>query len=299
MREYNPNIIGKRFGSFEVISGPYKNSAGRSVYEYRCECGSLGRLTPSNLRQCEKRGFVACRVCRIQNFTGKRFGKLTAVRRVGSNKHRVSLWECLCDCGNTKVCSMSILQTKRVRSCGCYRPPMRRDLLGQIFGRWSVVEYDGYRHDVAYWWCRCECGTEKSVRAQHLISKVSLSCGCYMRDMKKSITGDKHPNWNPDLTEEERLRHREPEQSKWSLEIKRKYGFTCVVCGLSRANQMVSHHLDGYSKNKELRTDLDNGVCLCEDCHKQFHKEYGYKNNTRQQFYEWAKDLGKEFLWAR
>lgn len=28
------------------------------------------------------------------------------------------------------------------------------------------------------------------------------------------------------------------------------------------------------------------GVTLCEDCHKTFHKKYGYKNNTSQQFKE-------------
>lgn len=31
------------------------------------------------------------------------------------------MWECVCDCGNSKEVRLSHLTTKRIRSCGCYR----------------------------------------------------------------------------------------------------------------------------------------------------------------------------------
>jgi hypothetical protein len=35
--------------------------------------------------------------------TGDRYGRLTATKRVGSNKAGQALWECRCDCGNVVV----------------------------------------------------------------------------------------------------------------------------------------------------------------------------------------------------
>lgn len=35
--------------------------------------------------------------------TGKRFGKLVVIRKIGLDKHKYVLWECKCDCGNYKI----------------------------------------------------------------------------------------------------------------------------------------------------------------------------------------------------
>ena len=56
---------------------------------------------------------------------------------------------------------------------------------------------------------------------------------------------------------------------------------------------MNSHHLDGYDWCKERRIDINNGVCLCENCHKEFHKIYGYGNNTKEQYIEFKENKNK------
>lgn len=56
-----------------------------------------------------------------KDFTGEKFGLLTAIRRVGKNAQRVSLWECICDCGKTTTVSGSNLGSGHTRSCGCLR----------------------------------------------------------------------------------------------------------------------------------------------------------------------------------
>lgn len=56
-----------------------------------------------------------------KDLTGNRFGKLTVIRYVGkhpNNKHR-SMWECICDCGNTYVTSVNSLNANHAKSCGC------------------------------------------------------------------------------------------------------------------------------------------------------------------------------------
>lgn len=56
-----------------------------------------------------------------KDFTGEKFGLLTANRRVGKNAQRVSLWECICDCGKTTTVPGSNLGSGHTRSCGCLR----------------------------------------------------------------------------------------------------------------------------------------------------------------------------------
>lgn len=56
------------------------------------------------------------------------------------------------------------------------------NLTGQKFGRWVVLKKAGKaKNNHILWTCRCDCGTEKAVRAQHLKRGNSKSCGCLLR----------------------------------------------------------------------------------------------------------------------
>lgn len=62
------------------------------------------------------------------------------------------------------------------------------DLTGQRFGSLTVLERDFSVKDTQ-WWCRCDCGVIKSVRASNLRSGHTKSCGrrsktCYQRPYK-------------------------------------------------------------------------------------------------------------------
>lgn len=54
------------------------------------------------------------------DLAGKRFGRLTVIRRVGKNKWGDSLWECSCDCGNITTVSGGHLKGGHTKSCGCF-----------------------------------------------------------------------------------------------------------------------------------------------------------------------------------
>lgn len=58
-----------------------------------------------------------------------------------------------------------------------------RDLTGKTFGRLLVVRRGKSDPRHSYWLCRCECGTEKEIRADGLCSGAVLSCGCLHRDV--------------------------------------------------------------------------------------------------------------------
>ncbi|MGN1033442.1 MAG: hypothetical protein ACI4PU_08230 [Intestinibacter sp.] len=62
----------------------------------------------------------------------------------------------------------------------------RDDLAGQTFNKWEVIEYDyTNKYGNAYWKCRCECGTIKSVMGYTLKNGKSKSCGCLRKKAKK------------------------------------------------------------------------------------------------------------------
>lgn len=52
------------------------------------------------------------------------------------------------------------------------------DLTGMQFGRLTVRGIEGKRGHNWRWSCACQCGTVKSVRADHLLTGRILSCGC-------------------------------------------------------------------------------------------------------------------------
>ena len=77
------------------------------------------------------------------------------------------------------------------------------DLIGQKFGRWTVVERaskpEGSHSTSAFWLCRCECGNQKIVSGNVLRQGKSQSCGCYNIDSHKEkyidLTGRQFGDW--------------------------------------------------------------------------------------------------------
>lgn len=50
--------------------------------------------------------------------TGKRFGRLTAIQRVGKQGKKF-MWDCVCECGKSVSVRVDHLTSGRTRSCGC------------------------------------------------------------------------------------------------------------------------------------------------------------------------------------
>lgn len=61
-----------------------------------------------------------------KDLTGQRFGRLVAIRDSGKRKGTFVLWECKCDCGNTKLVISSSLINGETTSCGCYINELRK-----------------------------------------------------------------------------------------------------------------------------------------------------------------------------
>ena len=53
------------------------------------------------------------------DLTGVEFGKLVAIKCVGSSKDKHKLWLCKCECGNEATVPSNSLRQGRTTSCGC------------------------------------------------------------------------------------------------------------------------------------------------------------------------------------
>lgn len=124
----------------------------------------------------------------------------------------------------------------------------------------------------------------KEYRHKQSISKIGPRNGMYGK------CGELHNNWNPNLTDEERENGRNTfENYQWRKDVYERDSYTCQNCGDSKGGNLVAHHINSHDIHKDQRYDIENGVTLCEKCHKDFHSKYGYGKNTRTQFSEWLK----------
>lgn len=55
------------------------------------------------------------------DLTGKRFGRLVAIKEAGRTKNKAVLWECKCDCGKTTIKQGYNLVSGHTKSCGCLK----------------------------------------------------------------------------------------------------------------------------------------------------------------------------------
>ena len=153
---------------------------------------------------------------------------------------------------------------------------------------------------------------EKFIHKQKTRIKYICSCGSphemYMSNFKKGysckeckrrkLLGKNNHNFNKNLSDFDRLELGRYEEGyrAWRRLVYRKFNYKCDICKKDGENDLTAHHLEGYSENVELRTDLENGVCLCLKCHKDFHSSYGYGDNTKKQYDEFKLKISEVSL---
>lgn len=119
-------------------------------------------------------------------------------------------------------------------------------------------------------------------------SKTALCLDC----SRHSHNGENNYNWKGGY-ENERIKFRKTFEFKnFVRQVLKRDNYSCKICGKnSKETKLVVHHKDGYNWCEEKRTEIENGVTLCEECHINFHNLYGYGNNTKDQFEDFCKNI--------
>jgi len=153
--------------------------------------------------------------------------------------------------------------------------------------RW--VEYDKYT-SLCH---KCAMQTESYKKNNGNAQKGKKRTSLQRERMKKPHYGGrgyKSGRWDSSITDEERITTQEKSRNStdykaWRLFIFRKYAYQCQNCGY-HGKRINAHHLESYFVCKELRTDKDNGIVLCVECHRLFHKTYGKTGTHKWQMEE-------------
>lgn len=66
-------------------------------------------------------------MARTVDLTGQKFGRWTVVRMAYKDARSGTMWECKCECGNTRTIRHSSLTSGNSTSCGCYAEERRRE----------------------------------------------------------------------------------------------------------------------------------------------------------------------------
>lgn|SRR5574341_2046669 len=128
---------------------------------------------------------------------GQKFGKLLVLRK-GVPRSNDTCFICICDCGNEKEIRGYLLRNGHTKSCGCLKKDYDFSwIIGKRFGMMVVLSGADRvgKKNVKRVLCRCDCGIEKNVLMNKLISEEIKSCGrkgCRTPD-HRIIGGSKHP----------------------------------------------------------------------------------------------------------
>lgn len=89
-------------------------------------------------------------------------------------------------------------------------------------------------------------------------------------EFKKGSCGELSLSWQGGKTQGQKKRMLQ-KYKDWRIAVYKRDDFTCVVCGGVGRN-LNAHHIKEWANFPGLRLDIDNGVTMCEDCHKLYHK---------------------------
>ena len=62
-----------------------------------------------------------------------------------------------------------------------------------------------------------------------------------------------------------------PKYNDWRKAVYDRDGYTCQCCG-KVGGRLNAHHIKSFAEYPELRFDVDNGITLCDRCHRNIHK---------------------------
>mgnify|MGYP007070555145 CR=1 FL=1 len=182
-------MTGRVYNRLTVIRRASKNNKfNQVVWECICECGNTFFALGTALRQGDANSCGCLKRERTSklfsiDLTGKRFGRLVVMSRSANKNGPNYKWFCLCDCGNITEVAGGSLQQGATNSCGCLRKEVisdlySKDILGQKFGKLTVIKKVGIKRKLILWECLCDCGNTVEVIGTSLRIGETASCGC-------------------------------------------------------------------------------------------------------------------------
>ena len=110
--------VGDKIGKLLLLEKIGQGSHKDAMWKCQCYCGKIFYRYTSSVKKGK-----SCGCDRYEDLTGKKFGKLTVIKKVENNKRQQTRWLCRCECGKETVVDRTNLSInkKKTYSCGCWR----------------------------------------------------------------------------------------------------------------------------------------------------------------------------------
>ena len=291
-------------GELKLISDFIKRSDSLDGYRNKCSCCRKKeykrKITKLYLNKIECRKFMkVCSKCKELKLMSS-FSKESKSKDGHRNDCKVckynqskskNLLACL-ECGKEftsmdkkqKFCSSACMGKWRSKNYIGENNPLtgrrRYELMGDKSPRYNRIEV------------LCDyCGKSIKVVKSKIEKDNFHFCNteCQHKWQSENRRGKNSPTLNDNLSDEERnnSRHRNRIEgyNLFIVSVLKRDNYTCQITG-KIGGKLEVHHLNCYSDFKEGRTDINNCITLSKEIHRLFHKIYGNKHNTKEQFEE-------------
>lgn len=256
------NFIGKKVGIWIAVK-EYTDENQREKLEL--ECGLCG-YRKSIQRRSFKLSYKNKCDCQLprkwQDCLGAKFNQLTVIECPPANSG-ISKFKCRCDCGNEKWIEAFPVKRGDIKTCGCSKSNLQNKIIGTTINYLTIIGTERVNGKLLYR-CNCICGKSCLLPRSPLKSGTQMSCGCFKTTQE----------YKDRLTSKSRaigIRSK----YRWTKAILNKFNYTCQKCKCNHRLFLTAHHIDSISNNSSKKFDLDNGICLCYNCHHAYHTLYG------------------------
>ena len=237
----------------------------------------------------------------LQQYTfepGTVVGKLTTLEYLPGQG-----WKCKCICGSFIIMGSNALLANRKSHCGSIRCRLKRDIVGERFGRLVVLNEFEYRQsggkrqvNRSYVMVQCDCGIKKFVITTALLGGDTTSCGCYKKEKINEYYGpyreSKGLEKDEYITPIIRRERASAKATGINLKILRRDGFVCKLCGCknSTKNSLQIHHIIPISDTIINHAVPENLITLCTKCHLE-KAHLGSTKMLNQELVTWLQQL--------
>lgn len=206
-------------------------------------------------------------------------GKEIPISELKPNSEKRVLVECpVCNI-QRKAFYKSIKDNQTCHRCSIHGSQLRIIKKGTKHNRLS---YERVEKGLHIW--KCDCGNSTKVEPSLVESGHTKSCGCLRRyhcsklgkEMTKNWKGKGHPNWQGGISSERQRFNSSKKCKEWRINVFERDKYTCQHCG-QVGGVLNAHHIKQWALYPKERLNIDNGLTLCEACHKEEHRVKGKK----------------------
>lgn len=114
------DITGQRFGALVAVKRTDEKNYYGYFWLFNCDCGKQIKAQGSSVpKSCGCLTGSLISKSRFKDLSGKIFGQLKVIKKIGRDKNNNALWECLCVCGKSRNFTTATLNGGDRTSCGC------------------------------------------------------------------------------------------------------------------------------------------------------------------------------------